>query len=122
MKVIFDLIMSVLPSLFKPLTDFIKLELLRVYIEGIDSVRRAYVLALLGVFTVVLGLCGFVMAHIALFMLLPWSTPVNALVLLGVGTFYFLLSLVIVLKLCSRRLWLKVSGAEGMARGIARGR
>ena len=73
MKFILDLVMAFLPSLFDPVIKMVKLELLKRYMEGVVGVRRAFILGLLGVFGVMLFVGGFVMVHIAAYLLLPWS-------------------------------------------------
>lgn len=115
MRLLLDLIIALLPRLFDPFIEMIKLEFLKIYVRGIDNVRQIFIVGLLALFGIMLTLVGFTMIHIALFLLMPWSPQTNALILLGLGSVYFLVPLIFILKLASRKAWMKASGAEKLA-------
>jgi hypothetical protein len=118
MKTIFELILAFIPGCFEPLINIVKRELLKIYIRGVDQIRLVFVSGLLAVFWVMLAFSGFLMVHIALFFLLPWSPQTNAIVLLGIGASYFVIATLFIARLSSRRTWMKMSGAEKMARDL----
>jgi hypothetical protein len=120
MKFIFELLLAALPSLFNPIIRLVKLEILAVYMRGVDGARRAFILGLCALFLVMLAIASFVLIHVAVFLLIPWSTQTGAFVMLGLGIFYLCLSAIFVVKLCSKRTWMKISGAETFARSISR--
>lgn len=119
MKFIFDLISAWLPSVFGPVVKFIKLEMISVYIKGVDALRRMFILNIIAKFLALFVVAGFVMIHIAVFMLMPWDTKTNSIVLLSLGCFYFIVPTLFIIRICSRRMWLRVSGAEAMHRKVS---
>jgi hypothetical protein len=118
MKIILELILAFIPGCFEPLINMVKREILKIYVRGVDQIRLVFVSGLLAVFWVMLAFSGFVMIHIALFFLLPWSPQTNALILLFTGAIYFLIATLSIAKISSRRTWMKMSGAEKMARDL----
>jgi len=103
---------ALLPALFRPIVDFAKLELLRVYLNGVHSVRQLFISLLCQVFAVILALVGFLMIHMALFFLLPFSLQINALILLCVGVLYVTFSVIYVIRKSSVKHWIKLSRAD----------
>lgn len=57
----------------------------------------------------VLVVAGLVLAHVGLYLLLPF--PANAITLLALGVFYLLLAGLVLAWAMSERTWLRVSGA-----------
>jgi hypothetical protein len=83
-----------------------------VYVAGVGKARQAFI-ALLGLALVLLlALSGFVFIHVALFVWLPWSLPVKALILLILGVVYLGGGVTVVLWLSSDRTWMKFAKVD----------
>lgn len=96
----------------------LKTEAAAVYVAGVSKARKAFV-ALLGIaLFLLLALAGFVFVHLALFVLLPWTLPVKALVLLCVGAAYLGVGLTIVGSLGSDRTWMKFMKVDRILAGL----
>ena len=96
----------------------LKTEAAAVYVAGVGKARKAFI-ALLGLaFSLLLALAGFVFIHIALFILLPWSLPVRALVLLMLGLVYLGAGVAVVGELSSDRAWMKFTKIDRIIAGL----
>jgi len=122
MRFFYDILIALLPRAFSSLVDMVKLELATFYVGAIDRARHIFTIGWLTIFGIMLGLSGFLTIHAALFLLLPWSIETKAWILLGLGLVYFLIPLVLVSLICSRRTWMKVSGAQEMVDDLSRRR
>jgi len=69
-------------------------------------------MGLLAVFGIVLAMCGFLLVHVGLFLILPGGVQDKAQILLALGIVYLVVPLVFVLRLVSRRAWMKFSRAD----------
>ncbi len=118
MKFFLGWMMAFLPSIFSPIVNLVKLELLSVYVRGVEGIRTTFILALWALVGVLLACASFVLIHVAAFILIPWDQQTGAFVMLGLGVLYLLIAAIIVIRICSRRAWMKLSGAEAMARNI----
>lgn len=99
-------------GLFEDVIDFVKLEVSKAYLYSLACVRDAYLSLLFHLFAIVLALAGFLLIHLALFFLLPWSLQVNALILLIVGILYLAISLLYIIKKASKKNWQKMSDLD----------
>lgn len=116
MKFIYEILFA---TLLGPIIKKAKLELLAVYLRAVDGAREVFSLGVMALFAVMFIASGFVIVHVALFLLMPWSPETNAYVMLGLGTVYVVVPSFVIIRLCSRRTWLNISGAESMRRSIS---
>src|SRR5512136_1854492 len=96
----------------------LKTEAAAVYIAGIRKTRQAFI-ALLGSFLLLLlTMSGFLLIHVALFMWLPWSLWVKALVLLILGVAYLGTGLAVVVCVNSERTWMRFAKVDRIIAGL----
>jgi hypothetical protein len=94
------------------LRAIIKNHCLRLYVNLVDSVRSIYFTLIIAIASLLLLLTGFIMLHAALFLFLPWTMSSKIILLLILGSIYFLGPLVLLIFLQSRGRWLKISGVK----------
>jgi hypothetical protein len=112
MKFVLRIISTLFSRWIDGVLDCLKTEAAGVYVAGVRKARQAFI-ALLGLAAfMLLALSGFVFIHVALFVWLPWSLPVKALVLLILGVVYLGGGLAVVLGLSSDRAWMKFTGVD----------
>jgi len=114
MKFIFDVLIALFQGAYGKVLDLVKGEFAAVYIDTVEHTRRVFVAGWIAFLGVLLGVCGFLFIHIALYLYLPWSTETKALALLGLGLLYLLAAVVSTMQLLSRGFWLKHSKAEAL--------
>ena len=118
MKFILGIISALFGRWIDGVMTSLKTEAAAVYVAGVGKARKAFI-ALLGLaFSLLLALAGFVFIHIALFMLLPWSLPVKALVLLMLGLVYLGAGVAVVGELSSDRAWMKFTKIDRIIAGL----
>jgi len=91
-----------------------KIRAVSAYVKAVGIARIAFLGAV--ALKCVLGLmfAGFLLAHIALLILIPLPMNVKAIALLVLGCLYFLIGIITVCVLSSQHLWMKYSGASQM--------
>jgi len=75
-------------------------------------------MGLAAVLGVMLAVAGFLLIHVGLFLYLPWSVPTKALILVVLGLIYLVVPLIFILRICSRRTWLKLSRADELTASL----
>lgn len=96
----------------------VKAQAAAAYVRCVVKVREAFV-ALIGLAAfLLLALAGFVLIHVALFVWLPWSIDVKALVLLILGAAYFGLGIAAVLSINSDKAWMKFAKVDALIAGL----
>jgi len=112
MKFVLGIISALIGRWIDGVLGMLKTEAAAVYVAGVRKTRRAFI-ALLGSFLLLLlMMSGFLLIHVALFMWLPWSLPVKALVLLVLGAAYLGTGLAVVLWLCSDQNWMRFTKVD----------
>ncbi len=114
------LVMALLSHLLKGmLAPYVRLVLKLLQIEAaarlvrvVQMVRMLFLGWLALCLMVVLAMAGLVLAHVGLYLLLPF--PANAITLLALGVFYLLLAGLVLAWACSGRTWMKYSKAGSM--------
>lgn len=118
MKFILGIISALFGRWIDGVMASLKTEAAAVYVAGVGKARKAFI-ALLGLaFSLLLALAGFVFIHIALFVLLSWSLPVKALVLLILGLVYLGAGIAVVGELSSDRAWMKFTKIDRIIAGL----
>jgi hypothetical protein len=87
--------------------DGLELQAAAVYVAGVKKTRQA-----------LLMMSGFLLIHVALFIWLPWSLPLKALILLILGVVYLGGGLAVVLRLSSDRTWMKFARVDRILAGL----
>jgi hypothetical protein len=120
MKFILGIISALFGRWIDHVLDILQTEAAAVYVAGVRKARQAFI-ALLGLaLFLLLALSGFVLIHVALFVWLPWSLPVKALVLLVLGVVYLGSGLAVVLGLSSDRTWMKFARVDRILTALRR--
>ena len=111
-----EFILGIISALFgryiNGVMDIVRTQAAAAYVAGVVKVRQALVALLSLAFFMLLALSGFVLIHVALFVWLPWSLPVKALILLVLGVVYVGGGLAVVLELSSERAWMRFAKVD----------
>lgn len=118
MNFIIRIILRIISALFgrwiNGVLDSVRTEAAAAYVAGVRKARRAFI-ALMGLaLLLLLMLSGFVLVHVALFVWLPWSLQVKALVLLVLGAVYLGAGIAVVLAISSDRTWMKFTKVDSI--------
>ncbi len=90
----------------------VKIEFATAYVRGVQMARCSAVGFLwMGLVIAFMGV-GALLAHVGLFILLPWTMQTKAIIGLLLGLAYVILGGVVLLKAMSERAWLEKSGAN----------
>jgi len=119
MKLIFDLIAAIVVGAYGKVMHRVKTEMTAVYVSSVEHARRAFIGAFIAMLGVLLGVCGFLLVHVALYLYLPWSAERKSLTLLGLGLAYLVVAVAGIARLLSRSFWLKHSKAQDMLDSLA---
>jgi len=97
----------------------VQIKAVRTYIQIVDAVRKSAIGVLLMLVGLFLLAIGFVGIHVGLFLLLDLSIRTVGIVSLCLGGVYFLVPLIMLLKLTSEKTWMRNSKASEMVRKVA---
>lgn len=89
-----------------------KIELAKIYLEGVGMVRNSAGTLFRLSLTVGMLVMGLLLLHVALFMLLPWSLQTKAFLILGLGGFYTLTAAIVIGMVSREKTWIRKSGAQ----------
>jgi hypothetical protein len=120
MKPLFDLMVAMMTGAYGKVYHRIKAEFAYIYVDAVEHTRRAFISAFVAVLGILVGVCGFLLIHVALYLYLPWSEETKALTLLGLGLVYFSIAFAGIFRLLSRSFWLKHSKAQDLLRDLDR--
>jgi len=98
--------------------DGLELQAAAVYVAGVKKTRQAFIALLGALLLLLLMMSGFLLIHVALFIWLPWSLPLKALILLILGVVYLGGGLAVVLRLSSDRTWMKFARVDRILAGL----
>ena len=90
--------------------DLLKIQAAVWYVRGVQTARSAFLAVLMLALCIAVGVVGFVLFHVGLFLLIPW--PWNAGALMALGAIYVIAALFVVRWLCSEKTWMKFSNAD----------
>ena len=100
----------------------LKIEAAKCYLQGVAMARRAAIgLIQMWLFTVLIGL-GLLLLHAGLFVLLPWSVEVKAILGMCLGAIYVVIGGWALRAAMDEKLWLRQSGATEMLEDALRKR
>jgi len=100
--------------------DLVKIEAVSYYVKSLGKARKAVIGYIAFSCLMLLLVSGFVLFHVALLFLLPWTMGTKAALLLILGGIYFLVALGIILFATSQRTWMKYSKAKEMVDHVTR--
>lgn len=89
--------------------DLLKIQAAVWYVRGVQTARSAFLAVFMLALCIAVGVVGFVLFHVGLFLLIPW--PWNAGALMALGSVYVITALFVVRWLCSEKTWMKFSNA-----------
>jgi hypothetical protein len=107
-----NLFWRVLELYFQDVIAIVKIRAVGFYVKAVSAVRCAFIGGVTFACALLLMLTGFILMHVAIFWFLPWSPEAKAIVLLILGFLYFLIPLLLVLRMCSQQQWMKCSKAS----------
>jgi len=109
-----DFATKLLETYRKLTLQLLKLEATKCYVRGVQAVRLS-ALGLMGLGLVIGLICiGFLLIHVALFILLPWTIEAKAKLGLGLGLAYMVIGGVALKVALDERTWMEKSGAAKM--------
>jgi hypothetical protein len=111
-----NLFVRLLKLYFEDSIALAKIRATAYYVKAIGIAREIFIIDVAFRCALLLMLAGFVTVHAAVFWLLPWSPRCKAIVLLVLGGLYFLIPLLVMLKICSQKFWMKRSGASKLVK------
>lgn len=94
--------------------QMLRIEVAKSYVHGVQMVRTSTMGLLLAGFAVGLICVGVILFHAALFVLLPWSAGVKAVIGLILGFIYAVLGGATIYAAMSEGAWMRKSGAARM--------
>lgn len=112
MRFLWELLWQLMPQLFESILDKAKSAVRSLVVQAALQLRPVIAMGLMAVLMAVLCGAGFILLHIALYLLLPWQPETKAWVLLGLGAFYLVVPAAIMAKAMSRRTWERLSHFE----------
>ena len=117
-------LLGIMPGLCGRLADaaltIVKAEAAAAYVRCVVKVREVFAALVSLAAFLLLALAGFVLVHVALFVWLPWSIGIKALVLLILGAAYFGVGLAAALSSNSDKAWMKFAKVDGLLAGPGR--
>jgi len=117
-KLILRIIKALLGRWIDGVLDGLELQAAAVYVAGVKKTRQAFIALLGALLLLLLMMSGFLLIHVALFIWLPWSLPLKALILLILGVVYLGGGLAVVLRLSSDRTWMKFARVDRILAGL----
>jgi hypothetical protein len=118
MKFILGVVSGLLGRVLDTAMNIAKIEAAAAYVSCVAKVREAFLILLNLATMLLLALAGFVLIHVALFIWLPWSLGVKALLLLILGAAYLTIGLLTVLSISSDRTWMKIAKVDKILAAI----
>jgi len=100
--------------------DLARIEVTQWYLKAVQHSRLLVIGAVLALLGVMLLAAGFILFHVALFTLLPWSPCVKGSLLMALGLIYMLIPLLVIRAGLSEKNWLKYSKANELVARAAR--
>lgn len=120
MRFIQGILSAVCGRLVGAALTIVKAEAAAAYVSCVLKVRRAFVALLSLASLLLLALSGFMLIHVALFVWLPWSLWIKALVLLILGVVYLGCGLACTLAISSDRAWMKFAKVDRILADLGR--
>ena len=118
MKLIRRVLKALFGRWFGAVLDGLKLQAAAVYVYAVRKTRQAFIALLGSLLLLLLMMSGFLLIHIALFIWLPWSVPLKALILLVLGVIYLGGGLGAVIWLSSDRTWMRFAKVDRILAGL----
>lgn len=92
--------------------ELFKDQILAVYTHAIESVRKVFLAGVATAFCLLLITTGFLLFHLALYLVLPWTESERALLFFILSAIYMTIPIVLVVWLNSRLRWLRICGLK----------
>jgi inner membrane protein involved in colicin E2 resistance len=101
-----------LGRIFDELFRLIKIRFICSYVTIVDTIRSLFVASIAVIICLLLLFTGFILLHVALFLMLPWSISERALLFALLGSVYIFVPAVIVIFINRRLQWFKHFGVK----------
>lgn len=101
-----------LRSIFDEFIKLIKIRFICSYVTIVDTIRGLFLASIVVITCLLLLFTGFILLHVALFLVLPWSISERAVLFSILGSIYILVPAITVLYINRRLQWLKHFGVK----------
>jgi membrane-bound ClpP family serine protease len=98
--------------------DLVKIKAVGVYLKIVDSVRKSVLCGFMLLLALLLLVIGFVALHIGVFIVFDLSMRTIGIVTLCLGIIYFIIPLIVILKLTSERTWMEMSKGSKLMKDV----
>lgn len=113
-----DLLMRLCKMYFDDALSLVKIRAASYYVKAVSAVRCAFIAHITLKCFQLLMLAGFLLMHVGLFIALPCGPAWKGILLLILGSVYFLIALLVMLKMCSQKYWMNFSKASDLVKEV----
>ena len=92
-----------------------------IYVRGVQAARGVFLATIAFTILNLLLVCGAIVFHFGLFAYLPWTVRARGCLLMSLGAGYFVIAIVVLCYLSRQRFWMRLTGADDLARRAADG-
>jgi formate hydrogenlyase subunit 4 len=98
----------------------LKIEALKLYVKAVGVARNFNIIVMASIALLLLAMVSFVMIHVGIMILLPYSLEVKGWIILILGIVYGLISYTFIGNICSEKTWLDISKASDMINDVVK--
>lgn len=113
-----ELLVRLCKVYFEDAISLLKIRAVSYYVKAVGAARGVFIAHIVLKCFLLLMLAGFVLMHVGLFIALPCCSEWKGILLLIMGAAYFLIALLVVLKMCSQKYWMKFSKADDLVKEV----
>jgi hypothetical protein len=113
-----DLFMRLFKVYFEDAISLAKIRAVSYYVKAVGTARQIYINHIFLACLLLLMLAGFILMHVGLFIALPCCPLYKGILLLILGSVYFLIGLLVVLNRCSQKYWMEFSKARDLVKEV----
>jgi len=98
----------------------LKIEALKLYVRAVGVARNFNIIVMASIALLLLAMVSFVMIHVGILIILPYSLEVKGWIILILGIIYGLISYTFIGNICSEKTWLDISKASDMINDVVK--
>lgn len=99
--------------------DLVKIQAVGWYVKGVAGARLAFLGYVALCACLLLAAIGFIFLHIGVFLLLPMSLKMKAVILSALGVAYLAIPLLVLRRAASQATWMKIFKADKLVAKVA---
>lgn len=115
-----SMISDLLKVLQGTLIRSLKIEALKLYVRAVGIARSLSIYYLTCIAMLLLAMVAFVMIHVGILILLPYSIEVKGWLILILGIIYALISYTVISNMCSEKYWLEMTKSSEMINDVVK--